>query len=297
MPTSPVRSRSPRTSTLRGLLLLLPLLAAPLRAQVPDDTSGPLNMNAKPVHAPAQAILLDDDTIVRMFKAGLGDDILIQTIRLQPGHYDVSPDALISLKQAGLSDRVLSEIEAHGTGLAVRRNATGAAAIVPEPVVAPPSGVDEIGLYYKDPTGRWQPMETEPVHEKSSGWLKQTVTRGIVKQDMNGLVNGPEAKLLLPRPVEFLIYAPEGVDPAEYDLLRFRLNGKDREFRTLTGGVFHSSSGAKADEVPFKASKIATRTYTFTLGKETPGAEYGILPPGTGNATNAGKIYTFAISE
>ena len=140
-------------------------------------------------------------------------------------------------------------------------------------------------------------METEPVHEKSSGWLKQTVTRGIVKQDMNGLVNGPEAKLLLPRPVEFLIYAPEGVDPAEYDLLRFRLNGKDREFRTLTGGVFHSSSGAKADEVPFKASKIATRTYTFTLGKETPGAEYGILPPGTGNATNAGKIYTFAISE
>ena len=71
-----------------------------------------------------------------MFKAGLGDDILIQTIRLQPGHYDVSPDALISLKQAGLSDRVLSEIEAHGTGLAVRRNATGAAAIVPEPIVA-----------------------------------------------------------------------------------------------------------------------------------------------------------------
>jgi hypothetical protein len=37
--------------------------------------------------------------------------------------------------------------------------------------------------------------------------------------------------------------------------------------------------------------------YTFTLNKSTPGGEYGILPPGTGNVTNGGKIYTFAISE
>jgi hypothetical protein len=28
-----------------------------------------------------------------------------------------------------------------------------------------------------------------------------------------------------------------------------------------------------------------------------PGGEYGLLPPGTGNVTNGGKIYTFAIVE
>ena len=140
-------------------------------------------------------------------------------------------------------------------------------------------------------------MESEPVHSKSSGWLKNVVTDGIVKTDMNGMVNGPQAKLLLPRPIEFILYTADGVDPGEYTLIRFRLNGKDREFRTLTGGVFHSTSGAKSDELPFSAKKIAPRTWTFTLPKDTPGAEYGILPPGFFNDTATTEIYTFAISE
>jgi hypothetical protein len=83
----------------------------------------------------------------------------------------------------------------------------------------------------------------------------------------------------------------------EYDLLRFRLNSSSREFRTYTGGVFHSTSGANRDEVPFKPVKTAPRIYQFIVDQTTPGGEYGILPPGTGNITNGGKIYTFAISE
>jgi hypothetical protein len=263
-----------------------------LHAQAPDDAPGPIQTS----HDTSRPHPIDNDTIIKMSKAGLGDDLIIQTIDLQPGHYDTKPDDMITLKQAGLSDRVISAMQAHGTGLAVRGNVRVASAgAATEPLVLSP--VNEIGVYYKDAQGRWQPMESEPVHSKSSGWLKNVVTDGIVKTDMNGMVNGPQAKLLLPRPVEFLIYTADGVDAGEYDLIRFRLNGKDREFRTLTGGVFHSTSGAKGDEVEFSAKKIAPRTWTFTLPKDTPGAEYGILPPGTGNVTNGGKIYTFAISE
>ncbi len=140
-------------------------------------------------------------------------------------------------------------------------------------------------------------MDAEIVHIKSGGFMKSTLTHGIIKQDRNGVVNGRESKLELPRPIEFLIYAPEGVTAAEYELLAFRLNSKDREFRVLTGGVIHSTGGAQRDDVPFTPTKIAPRTWTFRLDKKTPGAEYGILPPGTGNVTNGGKIYTFAISE
>jgi hypothetical protein len=276
------------------LLLLVALFAltAGLRAQAPDDEPGPIQTT----HDTSRPHPIDNDTIIKMSKAGLGDDLIIQTIQLQPGHYDTKPDDLITLKQAGLSDRVISAMQAHGTGLAVRGNARPPASYAStQPFELSP--VNEIGVYYKDAQGRWQPMESEPVHSKSSGWLKNVVTDGIVKTDMNGLVNGPESKLLLPRPVEFLIYTADGVDAGEYDLIRFRLNGKDREFRTLTGGVFHSTSGAKGDEVEFSPKKIAPRTWTFTLPKDFPGAEYGILPPGTGNVTNGGKIYTFAISE
>jgi len=79
------------------------LLGPFVRAQNSPPVAG------APAQAPAQPKpqFIDNDTLIRMAKAGLGDDILVQTIQLQPGHYDTSPDALIALRQAGLSDRVI----------------------------------------------------------------------------------------------------------------------------------------------------------------------------------------------
>ncbi len=235
----------------------------------------------------AEPTLMTNDSVLRMHQAGLADDLILQTITAQPGRYDTAPDDLIALKKAGLSDALLSAMSNKA-----RRQITNAA---PTPIELSP--VNEPGVYYKDGRGVWTPMESEVVHTKSGGFIKSTLSQGIIKPDRNGVVSGREAKLLLPRPIEFLIYTLEGVQGSEFDLLRFRLNSKDREFRTLTGGIIHSTGGAQRDEVPFKPVRTAPRTYTFTVDRETPGGEYGILPPGTGNITNGGKIYTFAISE
>ena len=266
-----------------GLLWLMCLVSPTLlRAQdtVDNPSDGPL---AAPKTAPAK---MNNDTVIRMAKAGLSDDLMVQTISSQPGQYATDADSLVALKQAGVSEHVIAAMINKG-----RIRLTG----TETPVVL--SDVNEIGVYYKDKNGRWQAIEPEIVHIKSGGFIKSTVTDGIIKQDRNGHVNGRESKLLLPRPIEFLIYTPDGVDAVEYELLRFRLNSNSREFRAWTGGVIHSSGGADRDEVPFKPVKTAPHTYEFTLGTDTPGAEYGILPPGTGNVTNGGKIYTFAISE
>jgi hypothetical protein len=255
-------------------------------AEAPTLLAGP-QVPGKAQARANEPTLMSNDSVVRMHAAGLGDDLILQTIAAQPGRYDTDPESLIALKKQGLADGVLAAMTNK-----TRRQITNVSA---EPIVLSP--VNEIGVYYKDGHGRWVMIETEPVHSKSSGWIKNTLSQGIVKQDMNGMVYGKESKLLLPRPIEFLIYTPDGVTASEYDLLRFRLNGKDREFRTLTGGVFHSTGGAKRDEVDFKSTRIAPRTWIFSLDQTTAGAEYGILPPGTGNVTNGGKIYTFAISE
>jgi hypothetical protein len=230
---------------------------------------------------------MSNDTVLRMRSAGIGDDLILQTINTQPGQYDTTPDALITLKKAGLSDPILAAMANKA-----RHRITN---VEPDNVVVSP--VNEIGLYYKDSRDRWIPMETEIVHIKSGGFIKSTVTHNIIKEDHNGVVTGREAKLVLPRPIEFLIFAPDGVTASEYELVRFRLNSKDREFRVLTGGIIHSSGGAQRDDVPIDPHKIAPRTWTFSLPADISGAEYGILPPGTGNVTNGGKIYTFAIVE
>ena len=249
----------------------------------PQAIEGPQAIAAPP---PVAAATMSDDTVVRMHTAGLADPLIIQTIEAQPGTYKTDPDSLIALKQAGLSDAVLNTMVAKSRTRITHTD---------QPITLSP--VNEPGLYYKDGRGQWVMMDSEVVHVVSGGFLKSTFTNGIIKPDRNGSVTGRQSSLLLPRPIEFLIYTPDGVSASEYDLLRFRLNAKNREFRTLTGGVIHSKGGAQRDELPFKPVKIAPHTWTFSLGQDTPGGEYGILPPGTGNVTNGGKIYTFAISE
>jgi hypothetical protein len=229
---------------------------------------------------------MTNDAVIRMVKAGLNDNLVVQTISSQPGQYTTDADALVQLKQAGVSDRVIQAMVDKGRVRLTR----------PEtPVVV--ADDNEIGVYYKDRNGAWQPIEPEIVHEVSGGFIKSTATHGIIKPDKNGRVNGRESKLLLPRPIEFLIYTPEGVAATEYTLVRFRLHSDSREFRAWTGGVIHSTGGAKRDEVSFTPEKVAPRTYKFTLDLDTPGGEYGILPPGTAGVGSLGKVYTFATSE
>lgn len=264
------------------IFALFPLGAASGFAQTnpAESVEGPL-----PEAAPKT---LTNDSILRMMKAGLGDDLIVQTIAAQPGKYNTDADALVTLKEAGVSDRIIT-----GMVNKSRRQLTPAhdapAIVLPE--------VNEIGVYYKNRSGNWVAIEPEIVHIKSGGFIKSTLTNGIIKQDRNGRINGPQSKLALQAPVEFLIYVPDGVVASEYDLLKFRLHSDSREFRTLTGGVFHSTGGADRDEVPFAATKTAPRTYQFTVDRKVGGGEFGVLPPGTGNVTNGGKIYTFAITE
>ena len=94
----------------------------------------------------------------------------------------------------GLSDRVLSTLQAHGTGLAVRANRSQSLQPVQPSPVAPPPGVEGIGVYYKDAHGTWIPMESEIVHIKSGGFLKSTFTHNIIKEDHNGVVTGTQGR-------------------------------------------------------------------------------------------------------
>jgi len=291
-------------------ILLLCLLSAPaLLAQASSSAQeGPLQANSDVprIH------LLDNAEILRMAKAGLGDDVLIQSIQVQPGHYDTAPDDLIALKSAGLSDRVIAAMVAHGASPAIhdpeRATLHNRSDAPPEHDAAPPPGmppgVDEIGVYYKLPSGphanQWQPLETERVVFRSGGAVKSALTQGILAKDEYGHLEHGKSPLGLPNGFEILIYAPVGTDGNEYDLLRLRDHKTYREFRTLTGGILHTTSGPGPDEVDFTPKKIAPQLYTFTIPTDIEKGEYGILPPGSANQrgfADTGKIFTFSIIE
>jgi len=238
----------------------------------------------------AQAVL-NNDAVIKMAKGGLGDDVIVSMIKSQPGNYTVDPDTLIQLKQAGLSSAVISAM--------VGKNAAGFTPAAAPAAAATPA-VDEVGIYYKK-DDKWVEMLPEVVTWKTGGALKSFASRGIVKGDINGHIEGKSAKTSVTTPLDFLIYMSENVAITEYQLLRLRdSGGSAREFRSTTGGVIHSSGGAQRDEVEFEGKKIAPRMYEVILGPDVKTGEYGFLPPGavsSSNMASSGKIYSFHVLE
>jgi hypothetical protein len=230
---------------------------------------------------------LTNDSVLKLVKAAMGDDLIVNMINTQPSNFSLATDDLIALKNGGVSQKVIAAMLLKNTG-------------GPAPVATAAAGpVSEIGVYYKK-AGAWIDMDPEVVSFKSGGVLKSLATEGIVKGDMNGHLKGAHSKTETTTPVELLIYAPEGVAATEYQLLHLHEQSDSREFRTVTGGIFHKSGGATRDAVDFEAKKIAPRTYSLTLS-DLKTDEYGLLPPSSGDATGStgrlGKLYTFHVIE
>jgi len=130
---------------LRSLLLALGISIFPLVAvaqqshttDAPQPVDGPLTSTKAPA--------MNNESVLKMAKAGLGDDLIIETINTQPGQYVTDADSLVTLKGAGVSDRVITAMVNKS-----RRQLTN----VPEKPVEL-SDVNEIGVYYKDHTGKW----------------------------------------------------------------------------------------------------------------------------------------------
>ena len=248
--------------------------------------------------------------VIKLSKAGLSDDTIIEQIRAKNQRFDLSADQLVQLKTANVSERVIQAMIDPGvrstTTVSTPTTGKPAEPATPVPtarattnpeVANTPSWPTEVGVYFKS-KGTWSELLPEIVNWKTGGVGKSVATAGIVKGDLNGHVNGSSSPNRLTTPIQLLVVTPEGTAITEYQLLRLHQHGSNREFRSVTGGVFHVSGGATRDLMQFEGNKVATRTYTVNL---TPAeGQYGLLPPGaytSANAASTGKIYSFGVIE
>ena len=240
---------------------------------------------------------LDNSAVVKLIKAGLSDDLIVNTINLSPGNYDTTANGLIALKKANASDKVIG---------AILLKASGAAPAASSPL-APvtqasglPAGIEDVGVYFKDPSGAWAPMLPEIVNFESSGKFKNIASAGIVKGNLNGRIEGSRSRLNATHPVSFAVYLPEGTAITEYQLLHLHINAGSREFLSASGGALHTAAGATRDTVEFQPQKLAPRLYQITLPSSAGRGEYGLLVPGASTSSNkgtSGKIYTVSVAE
>lgn len=237
---------------------------------------------------------LTNDAIVKMVKAGMSESLIVSMVGQQPGNYSTKIDDLIALKQAGVSDKVVTAMAAKAAG--------GTPTPAASPSAAPAAGpAMEIGVYFKK-LDVWTEVLPEVVNWKTGGTLKNLASAGVVKKDLNGNITGPGSRNSIKSPLEFLIVAAEGVSITEYQLIRLRPNKDYREFRTVTGGILNQQSGAMRDMVPFEGKKVSPRNFSVVLPNNLGAGEYGFLSPGAvGSSGNSqaqiGKMYSFRIVE
>jgi len=289
-----------------AVLLVPPMLSIGLSTNARAQTTYPREVYLPPATSQTKMTVND---VIKLSKAGLSDDLIIQQIKKKGHSFDLSTDQLLQLKAAHVSDRVIQVMidPKKDTVQSPAEKMTAPAAPVQaaqqplqaNPQADPPSPAmpTEIGVYAKK-KDKWTEVLPEVVNWKTGGVVKSVATVGIVKGDVNGHVNGPTSRNHLTTPMELVIVAPEGVAVTEYQLLRLHQHGSDREFRTVTGGVFHVSGGATRDLLQFEGTKVSVRTYKVSLSVSV--GEYGFLPPGAFASTNAassGKIYSFRVVE
>jgi hypothetical protein len=102
--------------------------------------------------------LLDDATIGKLVKAGVGEETIVAMINQQPGKYALSSDDMIALKNAGVSDRIMAAM--------IVRNGTGNGSS-PAPAEATNAGIpNERNLQLpvaRDAAGGSQPPHSGPI--------------------------------------------------------------------------------------------------------------------------------------
>jgi hypothetical protein len=235
---------------------------------------------------------MSNQDVMEMVSLGLSDDLVIDKIHSAGAtDFDTSIDALKALKAAKVSDALIR----------VMINPHPAPAVSSVPVVAPPasdSGIpDEAGVYILL-KGKLMEIDPEVVGWQTGGVMKSIATQGITKGHTNGKVMKPKSVVQAVNPFEFIIKAPEGTSVTEYQLLKLDEKGNRREFRAMTGGIIHASSGSEKNALEFTPEKIASRTWRIKLADLKKG-EYGFLPPGVSSQSlsSSGKIYTFGLVE
>jgi len=59
---------------------------------------------------------LTNDSILKMVKAGLSEDVVLSMVKSQPAKYALGPDQVITLKSAGVSDKVVAAMVERSAG-------------------------------------------------------------------------------------------------------------------------------------------------------------------------------------
>lgn len=280
-----------------GLILAAaPLLTASLVA----DPQAPPKTTSRGASAATNEITNAD--VVKMVKAGLGDSVVIAALRgPKKTRFDLSPDGLVALKTAGVSDGVIAVMLNPEAPVATAAAAPVTPAPQPTPDPNDPLSPHDGGIYIDLGTGSPRLVGIDATtfkQGKSGGFFTSAMTMGIKKMKWKAVVPSPRAiqrTRSTSQPFYFYFDKKSSIDggatnPTEFVLARMKPKGEARELIVGEAGAFGASSGTREkDTVEFHAEKVAPGVFKVTPAESlTPGEYCFYMATGSSNPSQAG---------
>lgn len=269
----------------------------------------------------AQGDVMTNDEVISLAKAGLASSVIIGKIKTSKSNFDMSTDALIKLKQAGVTDDTVTAMLEAKSGkplnTSVTANSSGAAAVGETGDPNDPMAKHNYGIYlYEEKDGQRKMTPVKPsvsAQNRTGGLFTSQMTYGIGKVKTKANLPGRSADLQLTQTTPtFYFYldvtsgglnTSSGVpsDPKEFTLVRFNQRSDNREVTIGKSNAF-GGKGGLSDEyvVQFKAEDLGNGVFKVTPAVELKKGEYGFYLVNSGNSnTSAGvgaKFFDFGVN-
>lgn len=278
---------------------------------------------------------LTNQDVVKMVRAGLSETVVLAAVRsAKLTRFDSSPDALIALKQAGVSDGIVAAMldpggaPASATPPAITTPAPTPTAPPPtdsrprvESATAPPEMAREPGIYWdKGRDGAHELVALEPTvfsQGKTGGILKSSLTMGLAKIRVKAVTRGSAAVLHVAerKPVFYFYFENKAsglagaggfsgwlaaaTSPNEFVLARMTSRPKDRELIVAEVSALGASQGARSkDTIDIAIDKLSGGVYRVTPKASLEEGEYCFFYAGGLSALGAGaagRLFDFGI--
>jgi len=264
----------------------------------------------------AQDETMTNDEVISLTKAGLASSIIIGKIRTSKTNFDMSTDALIKLKQAGVGDDVVAAMLEAKSGKSTP-STSGAAPAGATGDPNDPMSKHGYGIYfYEETDGQRKMTQLQPNvsgQNRTGGAFTASITPfGLGKVKTKANLPGRNANLQLKttQPVFYFyldtssggLNTASGIpsSPNEFTLVRFNQRSDNREV-TISKTNSWGGKGGLSDEyvVPLKAEDLGNGIFRITPGIDLKKGEYGFYLVNSGNSNvNAGigsKFFDFGI--
>lgn len=262
---------------------------------------------------------LNNESIILLVKAGLGEEAILAKIKASVGQFDVSVDDLIRLKRVNVPNKVIAAmIEAASAKSDMKTSAWSLDSR--DPMIPHPPGV----YVLTDRSTAAKMIALTPTisrQTKSSGFLSYALTGGIASVSFKAIVPGSQArtKSNQSKPIFYFYFQESNISssnlfessdvisiPTQFSLVQFDVKKEHREKKIGKYNITGIKSGlSEKDKIPFTYSLIAPGVYEVIPVHDLQIGEYGfMIDPTTNSRSNISgigrlnpKVFDFAVTN